>query len=98
VTVLAWARVNGVSLLQGHTVTAYEGSSPAFTLNGVLHANDPDRLMSTENGATVLPPRSIGNPYTAADDVWTDGKIITGENYDSASLFGQVVAQHVLNG
>jgi putative intracellular protease/amidase len=98
VTVLAWARVNGVSLLQGHTVTTYEGSSPAYMLNGVMHSNDPDRLMSMENGATVLAPRSIGNPYTTADDVWTDGKIITGENYDSATLFGQVVAQRVLNG
>ncbi len=31
---------------------------------------------------------SIGNVNTVADDVWVDGKIITAENFDSASHFG----------
>jgi putative intracellular protease/amidase len=56
VSVLAWARVDGVSSLGG---------------------------------------RSAANPTTVADDVIVDGKIITAENYDSASAVGEAVADAV---
>ena len=34
VTVLAWARVNGVSPLEGRTVAAWPGGNPAFKYEG----------------------------------------------------------------
>jgi putative intracellular protease/amidase len=37
-----------------------------------------------------------GNPATVADDVVVDGRIITAENWDSARLFGAVIAEMVL--
>jgi putative intracellular protease/amidase len=95
VSVLAWARVNGSSPLAGHHVAAYEGSSPAFRLGGVSYPNQPDHWHEDVNGATVFAPRSLGDPTTAADDVWVDGKIITAENFDSARRFGQVLAQEL---
>lgn len=96
VSVLAWARVDGQSPLQGETVTAYDGNAPTYTLNGVTYNHQPDSWNSTTNGATVLAPGSIGNPHTAADDVVVDGNIITAQNPSSALYFGQVLAQQLL--
>lgn len=42
-----------------------------------------------------VPARSIGNPFTAADDVYVDGKIITAESYDSAAQSGRVLADRI---
>lgn len=95
VSVLAWARVNGTSPLQGKTVVGYEGSSPAYTENGVSYPNSPDRNQLTANNANVLTAFSVGNAQTATDDVWVDGKVITAENWDSATLFGQTIAAKV---
>lgn len=99
VSVLAWARVDGVSPLQGKHVTAFEGVSPTYrAADGTTVANPPDRWNAEINGATVSVARSIGDIRTATDDVTVDGHIITAENWDSARMFGQVVADHVLNG
>jgi putative intracellular protease/amidase len=95
VSVLAWARVDGDSPLDGKQVVAYEGLSPAFLLDGQLHAADPDRLGILANGASVFAPRSVGNPFNALDDVYVDGNIITAQNWDSAALFGRVLAEEI---
>ncbi|MBY0526080.1 MAG: DJ-1/PfpI family protein [Gemmataceae bacterium] len=95
VSVLAWARVDGASLLTGRTVSTYPGYSPGYTLNGVSHGVDPGRILIEANGATAVASRSVGDPRTSADDVVVDGKIITAEDWDSATRFGQVIAQQV---
>jgi len=94
VTVLAYARVDGRSLLDGKTVSAYALSSPARLDLGDYE--NTTRWHVEANGATMVPSRSVGNPFTAADDVIVDGRIITGENFDSALMFGRVVAEQVL--
>jgi hypothetical protein len=50
------------------------------------------------NATSMLSSASVGNPLSSADDVWVDGKIITAENYDSASRFAEVIAQSVASG
>ncbi len=94
VTVLAWARVDGVSPLQGRTVVASAGGMPAFR-DGDLEFADaqyPARWQIEANGATMLVSGSIGDPLSAADDVYVDGKIITAENYRSAGRFAELIA------
>jgi len=94
VSVLAWARVDGASPIAGRSVSAFPGPSPSWIEN----PGNPDMSTwhSTTNGAMVLPSRSIGDPSTATDDVWVDGKIITAENWDSAALFGRTIAERIL--
>jgi putative intracellular protease/amidase len=98
VTALAWARVDGVSPLAGKQVAAYEGGSPGVTLNGVTYADGaiPSRWHIETNGGIQFASGSIGDPATQADDVWVDGKIITGQNFNSARQFGRVVGQEVI--
>ena len=99
VTVLAWARVDGVSPISGHQVAVPWLGSPAGTYNGQTYwaGQLMQNVQAIANGATT-PPRSgaIGNPATVADDVIVDGKIITAENYDSAREFGRVIARELL--
>lgn len=100
VSVLAWARVDGVSPLRGRTVVGYAGSSPGFRLDGMKYpdAEVPMRWHLEINGATVLTSGSIGDPLSTTDDVWVDGKIITAENYDSAGRFAEVIDQALAAG
>jgi putative intracellular protease/amidase len=91
VSVLAWARVNGQSLLQGRTVTTAHFNSPT---NNIPEAN-MYRWHSEANGATVFTGGALGNTATRADDVVVDGRIITGENYDSARQFGISIAERI---
>lgn len=94
VTVLAWARVDGASPLQGRTVVASAGGMPAFT-DGDLNFDDahyPARWQIEANGARMLVSGSIGDPLSSADDVYIDGNIITAENYDSAGRFAEMIA------
>ncbi len=99
VTVLTWARVDGESPVSGHHVVVPWLGSPAGSYNGQAFWNGQllQNVQATANGATT-PAYSgaIGDPTTAADDVWVDGRIITAENYDSAAMFGRVIAQEVL--
>jgi putative intracellular protease/amidase len=91
VTVLAWARANGQSLLQGRSVCGYHGTAPQSNVPG----STTSEWHIQQNGGSMFASGSIGNPGTVADDVWIDGKIITAENYDTASRFGQVLAQEL---
>lgn len=98
VSVLAWAQVDGVSPLAGKHVAAYEGGSPSVTIDGVAYADGaiPSRWHIETNGGIQFASGAIGDPATQADDVWVDGKIITGQNFNSARQFGRVVGQKVI--
>jgi putative intracellular protease/amidase len=97
VSVLAWARVEGVSPLKGRVIVGPAGGTPAFQLGGIVYpdAEQPMRWQTEFNGAIMLTSGSIGNPLSTADDVVVDGKIITAENYDSAARFAEIIAQSV---
>ena len=100
VTVLAWARVDGASPLDGRTVVATPGGMPGFR-DGDLDFADaqyPARWQIEANGATMLTAGSIGDPLSATDDVYIDGNIITAENYQSAGRFAQAIAQSIAPG
>lgn len=98
-TVLAWARVDGVSPLQGKQVSTPYIGAPAVEYNGIEYGNfglmqygqmvANGAIANTESG-------QYGVAGTAADDVVVDGRIITAENYDSATEFGRVIATQLL--
>ncbi len=92
VSVLAWARVNGKSVLDGKRAVGSPRQSPAGIYNG-QRAQPLSRWNAEINGARLSPARSIGNPRTSADDVMVDGKIVTGEDDNSAQLFGATLAR-----
>lgn len=101
ITVLAWARVDGTSPIAGrHVVVPTTVTAPDQFYNGQWRTNgyllgQYDQVI--DNGGIASPiSGNIGNPSTAADDVVVDGRIITAENFDSATLFGTVIAQTVL--
>jgi putative intracellular protease/amidase len=98
VTVLAWARVDGVSPLKGRTVAAWAGGGPGFERDGAVHPDSsvPARAHLEENGAVVKLSAAIGNPLTSADDVWVDGRIITAENPAAAAATGKTLAAALL--
>lgn len=92
VSVLAWARVNGNSILNGKRAVGSPRQSPAGIYNG--RRDQPlSRWNAEVNGARLSPARSMGDPRTSADDVAVDGKIVTGEDDNSARLFGQTLAR-----
>ena len=95
VSVLAWARVGGESLLEGKTVTGWNGTLPGFELDGQSYAAGtvPARWQIEAHGAAMSLSAAIGDPQTSADDVIVDGNIITAENYDSAYAFGREIAR-----
>jgi len=99
VSVLAWARVDGVSPLQGRKVAATLSGSPAGNYLGRWY---PDNELSTHvhivaNGGFTNPySGQYADPTTAADDVVVDGRIITAENFTSAPQFGRVIVSEIL--
>lgn len=99
VTVLAWARVDGVSPLAGRRVSVPFIGSPATFYRGRWYADfelGQQEQVVANGGLANVTSGQYGDPGTVADDVVVDGRIITAENYDSASLFGQVIAREVL--
>lgn len=97
VSVLAYARVDGVSPLRGRVVVGYAGGSPGFRLGRIEYADGevPMRWHIEGNGATMLTSGSVGDPLSTSDDVFVDGRIITAENWDSAARFAGAIAQAV---
>lgn len=98
VSVLAWARVDGGSPLQGKKVASSMTGLPAASYLGRWYADNELSLHEhvVANGGFTNPySGQYGDPTTVADDVIVDGRIITAENYDSASLFGRVVAGQI---
>lgn len=91
VSVLAWSRVNGRSLLAGKRATGPTRQGPAGNYNG-RQGQPPSRWNSEANGARMVPPNSVGNPQTAADDVVIDGKLLTGQDDISAREMGRQLA------
>lgn len=99
VTVLAWARVDGVSPLSGKQVSVPYIGSPAVVYNGDYYGNfalgQYEQVVA--NGAIAnTVSGQYGNTSTVADDVIVDGRIITAENYDAAAEFGRIVAAEVI--
>ena len=101
VSVLAWARVDGVSPLQGKKVTSSTTGSPATFYLGRWYADyelSVHEQIIANGGFTNPYSGQYGNPTTAADDVIVDGRVITAENYTSAPLLGRVIAGQILKG
>ena len=95
VSVLAWARVDGKSPLEGKRVCAPVREAAAGIYNG-RPAQPSCRWHPESNGAIVSPSGSIGRPGDVADDVLIDGKIITGEDDPSAREMGRKIVEVLL--
>ena len=92
VSVLAWARVDGKSLLAGKRVCAPVREAPPGTYNG--RPGQPScRWHPESNGAILSPAGAIGQPGNPVDDVLVDGKIITGEDDVSAREMGRRIVE-----
>lgn len=99
VTVLAWARVDGVSPLDGKQVSIPYIGSPAVLYEGQWYNNFElgQYEQAVANGAIAnLASGEYGDPNTATDDVVVDGRIITAENYDAALAFGHRIGTEVI--
>ena len=99
VTVLAWARVDGVSPLKGKRVASPFVGSPACYYRGQWYANfqlGQHAQIVANGGLANLVSGQRGDPTTTADDVVVDGRIITAENDDSSAFFGWVIAREVV--
>lgn len=93
VTVLAWARINGQSLLRDRMATTAHFSSPANNGGFGLY-----RQHLEVNGAAAFTGGELGTPVSREDDVIVDGRIMTAENFDSAPLLGRTLAMYLING
>lgn len=92
VSVLAWARVDGRSPLNGKRVCAPTRQAASGIYNG-RQAQPSCRWHPEANGAILSPAGSIGRPGTAEDDVLVDGRIVTGEDDISAREMGRRIVQ-----
>lgn len=101
VTVLAWARVDGVSPLSGKNVAVplTVGSPDQFFdgkwRNGGYYSGQRDQVVANGGLANTV-SGAVGNPTTTADDVVVDGRIITAENFDTSTQFGLRIADEVI--
>ncbi len=92
VSVLAWARVNGKSPLEGKRVCAPVREAAVGIYDG-RQAQPSCRWHPERNGAILSPPGAIGDPRTNTDDVLVDGRIITGEDDTSAREMGRTIVR-----
>lgn len=94
VTVLAWARVDGVSPLRSKTVSAWAGGGPGFVYQGKGYpdATVPDRWHIERNGGAMPLSSAIGDPTTPSDDVIVDGLVYSGESGASIEPFSRTFA------
>lgn len=93
VSVLAWSRVNGQSLLNDRMATTAHFNSPTNNGGFGLYRQHLDA-----NGATAFTGGELGTPVDRSDDVLVDGRIITADNYDSAPLLGRTLSAYLING
>lgn len=93
VAVLAWTRIDELSPLSGKAVVASEQGTPACVVEGRAYEDDelPVRHHLERNGATMSEAGAIGNPATDADDVATDGRIVTAQNAGAAAELGRTL-------
>jgi len=99
-TVLAWARVNGVSPINGKQVAVpIKDGSPSMFFNGDWYSNGYVNGQYDHAVANGGIPNTFngqhGDPNTTTDDVVVDGKIITGGDDFAAAYFGTVIAEQV---
>lgn len=87
-SILAWARVDGKSPLDGKLVCAPTRQAAPGLYDG-RRLQPSCRWHAEVNGARMSPAGAIGQPNTAADDVAIDGKILTGEDDISAREMGK---------
>ena len=92
VSVLAWSRVDGMSILAGKRCTAPSIAAPSGIYDG-RRASPPIRWHVQRNHGRLVPAGSIGDPRSRADDVMVDGKIITAEDDHSAREAGRQLAK-----
>lgn len=92
VSVLAWARIDGRSPLQGRRVCAPVREAAAGIYEG-RQAQPSCRWHPEVNGAIMSPAGAIGRRDTAADDVLVDGRIVTGEDDISSREMGRRLVQ-----
>lgn len=98
VMVLAWARIEGQSPLSGKQVSVPWLGSPGVFYNGRSYGyfELTQYEQAVTNGALAnATSGEYGDPTTVSDDVVVDGRIITAENYDSAAMFGEVIAERI---
>ena len=91
VSVLAWSRRNGRSLLRDRRATGPTRQGPSGIYNG-QRAQPPSRWNAETNGAKMVAPNSVGNPRSAADDVVIDDKLLTGQDDITAREMGRQLA------
>ena len=100
VTVLAWARVDGVSPLAGKQVAQPFGGGPAVSWQGSFFGYFAleDSVQVAANGGIPSSQSGIrgADPVGYQDDVVVDGKIITAENNFTALAFGHTLGQEIM--
>lgn len=99
-TIGAWSRVDGNSLFVGKQVSVPYIGSPAVLYDGVWYANQElgQYEQAVANGATAnTDANQYGDPATSVDDVVVDERLVTAQDWDSATLFGATVAQLVID-
>lgn len=100
VNVLSWARVGGVSPLEGKQVSAPSLDVPDQTYKSVTYyAGGSPRLpmyvFAADNGGIVKAFNSVGDSSTGTDDVTEDGLILTAQDNTSAYWGGRLLAQRL---
>lgn len=82
VAVLAWARVDGVSPLQAPLGLRSSAEARDYSAIVFVGGWGSSMYQYAYNDSTV----SSSAPQRVQDDIVVDGRIITGENYDSADI------------
>lgn len=82
VTVLAWARVDGVSPLQQSPASLSAGTTRDYSAIVFVGGWGASSYQYAFND----PSLASHQPQRAQDDVVVDGRIITAENYDAAEI------------
>jgi len=96
VTVLAYCKVDGNSLIKNKKLSGPAIGGPGFT--GADGKRMPDMAVKSkwhieENGGVFVPLNSVGDPAKSEDDVTVDGRLITAQDNTSALKFGQVLGE-----